>query len=153
MEKLLIEVVSGVMYDTAYVYDVNGDKICEASGYDSFEAIKKVSLKLSEEIINIKNNKKQIDFFKNVAIGTKVKYKVYNEYRYGYFAEVDEDRGLVIVSYIPYDDNFTGVKMTGYGMCEKINAKLVELYEGEQQLPIIKRFYKVLDEIKKAILD
>ena len=129
MKKLLIEVVSGVIDDTACVYDVDGKLICKADGYDSFEAIKKVSLKLSEEIINIKNNKEQIDLFKTIKIGTKVKYKAYNDYKYGYFAGVNEDKGLVIVSKIPKNDEFTGLRMTGYGMYEKIDAKLVELYE------------------------
>ena len=130
MKKLLIEVVSGIIDDTAYIYDSKGNKICEATGYDSFEAIKKVSLKLSEVIINIKNNKEQIDLFKNVVVGTKVRYKKYGHMNnFGYYAGVVEGKGLVIVSKIPKNDEFTGLRMTGYGMYEKVDAKLVELYE------------------------
>lgn len=131
MKKLSIEVCNGIMCDIACIYDDSGNKICEASGYDSFDAIRKVGIKLSEEIINIKKNKKQIDFFKNVAIGTKVKYKLYSYDGYGYYAGVIEDKGLVIVSKIPQNDEFTGLRMTGYGMYEKIDAKLVELYNEE----------------------
>lgn len=130
MKKLSIEVFSGVINDTACVYDGDGKLICKADGYDSFEAIRKVSLKLSEEIINIKNNKEQIDFFKNIDIGAKVRYKKYGYINnFGYYAGVDEEKGLIIVSKIPQNDDFTGLRMTGYGMYEKINAKLVELYE------------------------
>lgn len=130
MKKLLIEVVSGVIDDTACVYDVKGNKICEANGYDSYEAIRKVILKLSEEIINIKINKEQIDFFKKIDIGTKVRYEKYgNMNNFGYYAGIVEEKGLVIVSKIPKNDEFTGLRMTSYGMYEKIDAKLVELYE------------------------
>lgn len=48
---------------------------------------------------------------------------------FGYYTGVIEDKGLVIVSKIPQNDEFTGLRMTGYGMYEKIDAKLVELYE------------------------
>ena len=131
MKKLLIEVVSGIIDYTAYIYDSKGNKICEASGYDSFEAIKKVSLKLSKEIINIKN-KEQIDFFKNIDIGTKVRYKKYGDMnKFGYYAGLDEEKGLVTVSKIPKNDEFTGLRMTDYGMYEEFDAKLVELY-GEE---------------------
>lgn len=130
MKKLLIEVVNGIIEDTAYVYDSEDNEICVASGFDSFEAIRKVSLKLSEEIIKIKNNKEQqIDLFKNIEIGTKVKYKDCNDWKYGYFAGVLEDRGLIMVSRLSKNDKFSGLKMIGYGMYEKIDAKIVELYE------------------------
>lgn len=129
MEKLLIEVVNGIIDDTAYVYDSEGNEICVASGYDSFEAIRKVSLKLSDEIVKIKNNNKQIDFFRNIEIGTKVKYKDHNDWKYGYFAGVLEDRGLIMVSRLSKNDKFSGLKMIGCGMYEKVDAKIVELYE------------------------
>lgn len=131
MKKLLIEVVSGVMDNTAYVYDGDGNKIVYAHGSDNYEAIRNVCLKLTDEIIDIKTNKKKIEFFKNVSIGTKLKYKLYGHYKYGYYAGVIEDEGLVIVSRIPKDDEFTGLKITSYEICEKIDAKLVKLYEEE----------------------
>lgn len=130
MKKLLIEVVSGIINDTACVYDGDGKLICKADGYDSYDAIRKAVLNLYEEITNIKINKEQIDLFKNIDIGAKVRYEKYGHMNnFGYYAGVDEGKGLIIVSKIPQNDDFTGLRMTGCGMYEKINAKLVELYE------------------------
>lgn len=75
MKKLLIEVVSGIINDTACVYDGDGKLICKADGYDSYDAIRKAVLNLYEEITNIKINKEQIDLFKNIDIGAKVRYE------------------------------------------------------------------------------
>lgn len=132
MKKLSIEVFSGVINDTACVYDGDGKLICKADGYDSYDAIRKAALNLYEEITNIKINKEQIDLFKNIDIGAKVRYEKYGHMNnFGYYAGVDEGKGLIIVSKIPQNDEFTGLRMTGCGMYEKINAKLVELYEEE----------------------
>lgn len=128
MKKLLIEVVNGIMDDTAYVYDIDGTKICEASGSDNYKAIQNVCLKLADEIIDIKNNKKQIEFFKTVDKGTKVKYKYMNDYKYGYFVKVsNSDKEMVVISKLPKDDGFTGITMTSYGMYENVDTKLVEV--------------------------
>ena len=129
IDKLLIEVSSGVIDDSAYVYDSDGNKICEASGSDKYEAIRNVCLKLADEIIDIKNNKNKIDFFKNIEIGTKVKYTHYNQTNFGYFLGVIEDKGMIRISKIKEDDNFTGLKMSSFGMYQDIDAKLVELYD------------------------
>ena len=131
MKKLLIEVHRGIMDNTAYVYDGDGNKIIYAHGSDNYEAIRNLCLKLADEIIDIKTNKKQIEFFETVNKGAKVKYQHMNDYGYGYYAGIDKERGLVIVSKIPKDDEFTGLRMTGYGIYEKIDAKLVKLYEEE----------------------
>lgn len=128
MKKLLIEVENGIMDNTAYVYDSDGNKICEGSGGDNYKAIQNVCLKLADEIIDIKNNKKQIEYFKTVDKGTKVKYKYMNDYKYGYFVKVsNSDKGMVVISKLPKDDEFTGVRMTSYGMYEKVDAKFVEV--------------------------
>lgn len=133
MKNLLIEVLTGgIIDDSAYVYDSDGNKICEASGSDKYEAIRNVCLKLADEIINMKTNKKQIDLFKNIDIGAKVRYEKYGHMNnFGYYAGVDEGKGLIIVSKIPQNDDFTGLRMTGFGMYQDIDAKLVELYEEE----------------------
>lgn len=132
MKKLSIEVISGIIDYTAYVFDENGNKLCAANGYDSYKAIENVSLKLSSEINDIKNNKDQIDFFKTIEKGTKVRYKAYgNMNNFGYYAGVVEDKGLITVSKIPHDDEFSGLRMTDFGMYKDVDAKLVELYEED----------------------
>lgn len=129
IDKLLIEVSSGVMDNAAYVYDKDGNKVCEAIGLDKYEAIRNVCLKLADEIIDMKTNKKQINFFKTVKIGAKVGYKHYNQTNFGYFLGVIEDKGMIRISKIKEDDNFTGLKMSSFGMYQDIDAKLVELYD------------------------
>lgn len=131
MKKLLIEVLSGIIDDSAYVYDYDGNAICKASGSDEYEAIRNVCLKLADEIIDIKTNKKQIDFFKTVNIGTKVKYTYYNQTILGYFAGIIEDKGKVRISKIKEDDKFSGLKMNTCGMYQDIDAKVVSLYEED----------------------
>lgn len=132
MKKLLIEVLTGgIIDDSAYVYDSDGNKICEASGSDKYEAIRNVCLKLADEIINIKTNKDKIAFFKAVKIGTKVKYKYLNKDCFGYFAGVVEKEGKIKVSRIKEDDEFSGLKMNSYGMYEEIDAKAVSLYKED----------------------
>lgn len=132
MKKLLIEVLSGgIIDDSAYVYDTEGNAICEASGLDEYEAIRNVCLKLADEIIDMKTNKKQIDFFKTVNIGTKVKYTYYNKTILGYFAGIIEDKGKVRISKIKEDDKFSGLKMNTCGMYQDIDAKVVSLYEED----------------------
>lgn len=131
MKKLLIEVLTGgIIDDSAYVYDSDGNKICEASGSDKYEAIRNVCLKLADEIIDIKTNKKQINFFKTVKIGAKVGYTHYNQTNFGYFAGVIEDKGKIRISKIKEDDKFSGLKMDSYGMYQDVDAKAVRLYKG-----------------------
>ena len=130
MKNLLIEVLTGgIIDDSAYVYDSDGNKICEASGSDKYEAIRNVCLKLADEIIDMKTNKKQIDFFKNIEIGTKVKYTHYNRTNFGYFADIIEDKGKIRISKIKEDDKFSGLKMDSYGMYQDLDAKAVRLYK------------------------
>ena len=130
MKKLLIEVLTGgITDDWAYVYDSDGHTICKANGSDEYEAIRNVCLKLADEIIDIKNNKNKIDFFKSVKIGTKVKYKYLSKDCFGYFAGVIEKDGKIKISKIKEDDEFSGLKMNSYGMYKEIDAKAVSLYK------------------------
>ncbi|WP_297994118.1 hypothetical protein [uncultured Clostridium sp.] len=86
-------------------------------------------MKLADDIIDMKTNKKQIDFFKNIGIGTKIKYTHYNQINFGYFAGIIEDKGKIRISKIKEDDEFSGLKMNSYAIYQDIDAKAVSLYE------------------------
>lgn len=131
INKLLIEVSNGIVDTMAYVYDLDGNKICEATGSDEYEAVKELSFVLAEEIINIKTNKKQINIFKKLERGTKLKYKQYNSYSYGYYVGVNEEEGTVRITSLKKNDDFSGLKMSSHGMYRDIDAKLVEIYKED----------------------
>lgn len=127
MEKLSIEVSNGIIDTTAYVYDSDRNKICEATGSNEYEAIEKVALKLSKEIINIKANKKRIDELKKLEAGTKLKYRCYDGYRYGYYVRVNKKNGTVMVSKLKEDDKFSGLSSSDSRICRKLDPKDYEI--------------------------
>ena len=67
--------------------------------------------------------------WRNVSIGTKVKYKdkLFGKERYGYFAGFYEPTESIKVSGIDRNFEFSGLKMDSYGVCEYIKEEDVEL--------------------------
>ncbi len=69
-----------------------------------------------------------LDDCSKISIGTKVKYKdFFNETRYGYFVGIFYPTRCIQVSKIKHDDEFTGLKMTDYGVCHIEKIDNVEL--------------------------
>lgn len=128
--KITIETSSGILEAEATAYDSDDIKICSVTAGDKYEAMSKLFKILEVEIINIKNNKRKIDFFKTVKRGTKVKYETGNRVtftKYGYFVKTLEEKGQILVSRIKEDDPFSGITMLNEAV--HVDAKLVELVE------------------------
>lgn len=72
-----------------------------------------------------------LENWEKVKIGTRVKFKdkLFDNTHNGYFAGIFYPTGCLEISRISHNDEFSGIKMTDYGVCSTAKIENVELYE------------------------